>query len=268
MLRVAIIGASGRMGQTLVGLVAAAEDLRLSGAGTEPGHASVGADAGSLAGVGSLGVAITDDIGHAVHGADVAIDFTLATAAATNLAACVSHGVALVMGTTGLDTAGQAALERAAGSIPVVYGRNMSVGVNLMTALVGLAARTLGEDYDIEILETHHRHKVDAPSGTALQLGEAAAAARGRRLADVAVYGRHGNAGPRATGSIGFASLRAGSVVGDHTVLLAADEEILEISHRAIDRAVFARGALRAARWLPGRAPGLYGMREVLGLEP
>ena len=159
------------------------------------------------------------------------------------------------------------AIAAASESLPIVYGRNMSVGVNLLTELVRLAASTLGDDYDIEISETHHRHKLDAPSGTALQLGEAAAKGRGVVLDSVAVVGRQGRSDARSAGSIGFASLRAGSVVGDHSVMFAADEEILDLSHRALDRAVFARGALRAARWLPGPAPGLYGMREVLGLS-
>ena len=267
MLRIALFGANGRMGQTLTRLIAAADDLQLAGAATQAGHADLGSDAGTLAGVGPLAVKLTDDPGQAVAGADVAIDFTLPAALPANLNACVEAGVAMVVGTTGLADEQLELLRDAAARIPLVYGRNMSVGVNLVTELVRLAARTLGEDYDIEILETHHRKKLDAPSGTALQLGEAAAAGRGCDLADRAVYARHGASAARAPGSIGFASLRAGSVVGDHSVMLAADEEIVELQHRALDRAVFARGALRAARWLPARPAGLYGMREVLGLD-
>lgn len=267
MLQVAVFGANGRMGQTLVRLIAAADDLTLAGAATESGHAELGQDAGLLAGVGELGVALSDQLAETLAAADVAIDFTLPVATATNLGACVAAGVPLVLGTTGLDADAEAALQQAAEHLPIVYGRNMSIGVNLLSELVRLAASTLGLDYDIEISETHHRHKLDAPSGTALQLGEAAAAGRGVVLADVSVAARQGRSAARAPGSIGFASLRAGSVVGDHSVILAADEEILELNHRALDRAVFARGALRAARWLAGRQPGLYGMREVLGFD-
>ncbi len=267
MLQLAILGANGRMGQTLVRLIARSADLRLAAAVAEPRHGDLGRDAGELAGVGQLGVVLTDDAAAGLHGADVAIDFTLPAATPGHLSACVGAAVPLVLGTTGLDAAAEADLSSASQIISIVYGRNMSIGVNLVTELLRVAARTLGDEYDIEILETHHRNKLDAPSGTALQLGEAAAAARAVSLEDVAVYDRHGQRAARATGSIGFASLRAGTVVGDHRVLLAADEELVEISHRALDRSVFARGALRAARWLPGRAAGLYSMREVLGLD-
>lgn len=267
MLQIAIFGANGRMGQTLVRLIAAADDLALAGALTERGHADIGCDAGELAGAGSLGIRLSDDPEVALADAAVAIDFTLPAATTGNLAACEQAQLPLVIGTTGLDASTERAIAAASDALPIVYGRNMSVGVNLLTELVRLAAATLGDDYDIEISETHHRHKLDAPSGTALQLGEAAAAGRGVALDSVAVVGRQGRSDARSAGSIGFASLRAGSVVGDHSVMFAADEEILDLSHRALDRAVFARGALRAARWLPGRAPGLYGMREVLGLS-
>ncbi len=267
MLQITIFGANGRMGQTLLRLIAAADDLSLAGALTEPGHADIGRDAGELAGAGSLGISLSDDPQAALADAGVAIDFTLPAATADNLAACAQAKVPLVLGTTGLDAETENALAAAAAALPIVYGRNMSVGVNLLTELVRLAAATLGNDYDIEISETHHRHKLDAPSGTALQLGEAAAQGRGVALDSVAVAGRQGRSDARVPGSIGFASLRAGSVVGDHSVMFAADEEVLDLSHRALDRAVFARGALRAARWLPGKAPGLYGMRAVLGLS-
>ncbi len=267
MLQLAILGANGRMGQTLVRLIAQSVDLELAGAVVEPGHADLGHDAGELAGVGQLGVLLTDEPAAGLQAADVAIDFTLPAATPGNLSACVAATVPMVLGTTGLDAAAEAAISSASSNISIVYGRNMSVGVNLITELLRVAARTLGDDYDIEILEAHHRNKLDAPSGTALQLGEAAANGRAVALEDVAVYERHGQRAARATGSIGFVSLRAGSIVGDHRVMLAADEELVEISHRALDRAVFARGALRAARWLPDKAPGLYSMREVLGLE-
>ena len=266
MLRVAILGATGRMGHTLLQLIAASDDLQLTGAAAEPGHASLGQDAGPQAGLPEFGVTVTDDATAAVAGAQVAVDFTLPAAAGGNIDACEAAGVALVMGTTGLNAQDQAQLAAAGTKIPVVYGRNMSVGVNLLSELVRIAARTLGPDYDIEIFEAHHRNKVDAPSGTALQLGEAAAAGRGAKLAEVGVYGRHGHTGVRPPGAIGFASLRAGNIVGDHQVTFAADEEIVELGHRALDRRVFARGALRAARWLADQPPGLYAMRDVLGL--
>lgn len=267
MIRIAVLGATGRMGKMLVGLIADDAGLKLAGAASEPGHARLGDDAGRVAGVDELGVAVTDDPAAAIAGAEVAIDFTLPAAAAGNIAACVEQRVALVMGTTGLSVEQQALLGDAGRKIALVYGRNMSVGVNVITELVRLASQTLGDDYDIEIVEAHHRHKIDAPSGTALQLGEAAASGRGVCLDDVAVSGRRGHGEPRETGAIGFASIRAGRIVGDHSVMFAADEEIIELRHRALDRAVFARGALRAAAWVGGRPAGLYSMRDVLGFS-
>jgi len=267
MLQVAILGATGRMGQALLRLTASAADLECGGAATEPGHPLLGRDAHSGLGLDPAEVLLTDDPAAALAGCDVAIDFTLPAAAPGNIAACIEAGLPLVMGTTGLGSEGRAALEAAAGKIPVMYGRNMSLGINLLTELVRLAAATLGPEYDVEIVEAHHRQKVDAPSGTALQLGEAAAAARDQRLDDVAVYGRHGETGARPPGAIGFSSLRAGSLAGDHRVLLAADEEILELGHHAVSRDVFARGALQAARWLVAQPAGLYSMRNVLGLQ-
>jgi len=254
------------MGQTLIRLIADDTRLELAGAATEPGHAAIGSDAGTAAGVEVLGVAITDDVSAAVSGADVAIDFTLPAAVQGNVTACIEHGVALVIGTTGLSADDQAELKRAAGSIALLYGRNMSVGVNVLSALARRASEALGADYDVEIHEAHHRHKVDAPSGTALQLGESVAEGRGSTLDEVAVYERHGVGVAREPGSIGFSSLRAGSIVGDHTILFAADEEIIELRHRALDRTVFARGALRAAIWIVQREAGFYSMNDVLGL--
>ncbi len=266
MLQVAVFGATGRMGQALLRLIAQADDLELAGAVTEAGDSALGQDACQAAGLPACGMVLTDNPGQALDGADVAIDFTLPAAASANAAACTAARVPLVMGTTGLDESGEVALQSASGQIPVLYGRNMSLGVNLLTELVRLAAGALGEEYDIEILEAHHRQKLDAPSGTALQLGEAAAEGRRRSMDEVAVYARHGQTGAREPGSIGFASLRGGSLAGDHSVLLAADEEVIQLSHHAVNRDVFARGALQAARWLVGQGPGLYGMREVLGL--
>jgi 4-hydroxy-tetrahydrodipicolinate reductase len=267
MTRIAVLGATGRMGQMLVRLIAGDPAFQLTGAAGEPGDAWLGDDAGRVAGVAELGVAVTDDVSSAVSGADVAIDFTLPAAAAGNIHACREHGVALVMGTTGLSDEEQGLLTSAAEHIPLVYGRNMSVGINVVSELVRLASHALGPGFDIEITEAHHRDKVDAPSGTALQLGEAAADGRGVQLESVAVSGRSGIGAPREAGAIGFASVRGGRIVGDHSVMFAADEEIVELRHRAVDRAVFARGALRAAAWVCGRPAGRYSMKDVLGLE-
>ena len=197
----------------------------------------------------------------------MAIDFTLPAATESNLRACVESGTALVIGTTGLEDRQQKAIEKAAHEIPIVYARNMSVGVNVFMELVARAAGALGEDYDVEISEAHHRHKVDAPSGTALALGERIAAARGRKLADLAVYTREGRTGPRVPGTIGFAVVRGGNIVGEHTVRFIGSEEQVEFSHEAGDRRTFARGAVRAARWAAGQAPGLYTMADVLSLS-
>lgn len=267
MIRVTVFGANGRMGQTLCRLISESDDLELVGAVTERGHACAGRDAGEVAGLGSLGVPITDDVAAAVADCEVAIDFTLPAAAPAQIAACVDSNTALVIGTTGLSDEHQALLDDAGARIPVVYGRNMSVGVNVLTELTGLAARALGSGYDVEVSEAHHRHKVDAPSGTAVQLAESVARARDVNLGDVAVYNRHGVNDPRKPDSIGFTSVRAGTIVGDHSVLFAADEEIIELRHRALDRAVFARGALRAASWLVDQPVGLYSMSDVLGLD-
>lgn len=267
MLKIAVLGATGRMGRAILARVADGEDLKLIGAVTRPGDSALGRDAAELADVAPFGVPITDDRTQALHGAQVAIDFTLPAALEANVQACVEHGTALVVGTTGLEDRHHEAMQRAAREIPLVYGRNMSVGVNVFMDLVSRAAHLLEEDYDAEIVEAHHRQKVDAPSGTALELGERIAASRRRRLDDVAIYARHGHTGPRVPGTIGFSVLRGGSVVGDHAVHFIAAEEQLEFVHRARDRASFARGALRAARWIAGRAPGLYSMSDVLGLS-
>jgi 4-hydroxy-tetrahydrodipicolinate reductase len=263
---IAVLGANGRMGRTLVHLINADPGLQLIGAATEPGHDSVGEDVGRVAGLLPMGVTLTDDPAAAVAGADVAIDFTLPAATAGNLAACVARDVEMVIGTTGLTAAERAAMAKAARKISIVYGRNMSVGINVISELARLAGVALGEEYDVEISEAHHRHKLDAPSGTALELGEAVADGRGVRFADVACHERHGRQAARERGSIGFASIRAGSIVGDHSVMFASDEEIVELRHRAVDRTAFARGALRAVRWVYEQSPGLYSMKDVLGL--
>ncbi len=265
--RIAILGASGRMGRTLLQLIADNDALQLMGAATEPGDASVGRDAGTLIGFESFGVNVTDDPSAAVAEADVAIDFTLPAATPGNVAACVDKDVEMIMGTTGLSPADFKLLEKAGLEIAIVYGRNMSIGVNVVTELARLAGGALNEGYDVEITEAHHRNKVDAPSGTALQLGEAVAEGREVDFHDVACLDRTAAQGPRASGSIGFASVRAGSIVGDHLITIAGDEEIIEIGHRALDRTAFARGALRAARWVIDQSPGLYSMNDVLGLR-
>ncbi|MFW2404882.1 MAG: 4-hydroxy-tetrahydrodipicolinate reductase [Gammaproteobacteria bacterium] len=266
-IRIAILGATGRMGRTLLQLIADDDLLQLMGAATEPGDASVGQDAGTLIGFRSFGVLVTDNPSQAVAEADVAIDFTLPAATPGNVAACIDKDVEMIMGTTGLSPEDFELLEKAGRNIAIVYGRNMSIGVNVVTELARLAGRALGEGYDVEIIEAHHRNKVDAPSGTALQLGEAIAEGRGVDFEAVACLDRTAAKGPRESGSIGFAAVRAGSIVGDHAITIAGDEEIIEIGHRALDRTAFARGALRAARWVVDQSPGLYSMNDVLGIR-
>ena len=267
MQRIAVLGANGRMGLALIRLIAASDRAVLAGALTEPGHATMGRDAGQLAGLDALGVLLGDQLDVALADCDVAIDFTAPAATAKHAQACVARGCGLVVGTTGLGAAELAALKSAAGSIALLYSRNMSIGITVLTELVRQATRLLGPDFDAEISEAHHRAKKDAPSGTALQLGEAVATARAQKFADVAIYDRSGLSAGRPAEAIGFASVRAGSIVGDHTVLLASDEEVLELTHRATDRALFARGALRAAAWLKDQPAGLYSMQDVLGLS-
>lgn len=265
MVRIAVFGATGRMGGAVTRVVSASEGTTVVGACTEPGHADLGADVGELARCGTLGVAVTDDPARALEGADVAIDFTLPAATAGNLAACRTAGCGLVIGTTGLAPEQMRVLEQASIDIPIVYGRNMSIGVNVLTELVRQAAAYLGPDWEVEVTEAHHREKRDAPSGTALQLGEAVATARGQALDDVAVYGRAGTTDTRPREAIGFHALRAGSIVGEHELRFISDLESVQLAHVATDRDVFAAGAVRAARWVTGKPPGLYGMRDVLG---
>lgn len=265
MSRIAITGATGRMGRTLVQLVHAADDLTLAGATDRSDSPLLGQDIGHLCGLGETGILLLDSL-EALADIDIVIDFTLPAATETHLRICRDKGFGLVIGTTGLSEAQKAAVTEAASHIPIVFAPNMSVGVTVLTQLVEQAARILGDDYDVEIVEMHHRHKVDAPSGTALALGEAAARGLERNLKECAVYGREGAEGPRRQETIGFATLRGGDVVGDHTVIYAADGERIEIGHKASSRMTFARGALRAARWLHSRPADLYTMRDVLGL--
>jgi 4-hydroxy-tetrahydrodipicolinate reductase len=263
-LRVAVAGASGRMGHMLIEAVLGADDLALAGALDQPGSAAIGQDAALFMGRAS-GVKVTADLAAGLADAQVLIDFTRPEGTLAHLPACSARGVALVIGTTGFDDAGKARIAEAAQRIGIVFAPNMSVGVNVMFRLLEQAAQALAEGYDIEIVEAHHRHKVDAPSGTALKMGEVIAAAQGRRLADCAVYAREGHTGERRPGTIGFAALRGGDIVGDHTALFAGTGERIEITHRSTSRAGYAQGALRAARFLRDRPHGLYGMDHVLG---
>ena len=264
--RVAVAGASGRMGRALIEAVIASPDLALSGALDIAGAPGLGQDATDFLGRRS-GVPIVADVRAGLVGADVLIDFTRPDGTLAHLAACRELGVNAVVGTTGFTPAQKAEIAALAERIAIVMAPNMAVGVNVVMKLIEVAARALDPSYDIEIVETHHRLKVDAPSGTALQMGEVAAAARGTTLDADAVHARHGDTGERRRGSIGFASLRGGDVVGDHTVLFAGSGERIEITHRSSSRANYAQGSLRAARFLAGRTSGLYGMAQVLGLD-
>ncbi|MDH5287597.1 MAG: 4-hydroxy-tetrahydrodipicolinate reductase [Betaproteobacteria bacterium] len=267
--RVAIAGAGGRMGQALIEATLAAGDLSLAAALDVPQSPAVGHDAGERIGK-RTGVIVGSDVDAALAAADVLIDFTRPEGTLAHAAACARRGVGLVAGTTGLSAPQRAELGAHARAIPLVFAPNMSVGVNVAVKLVELAARRLGPGYDVEIVEMHHRHKVDAPSGTALRLGEAAAAVLGTTLAESAVYAREGVTGERKAGTIGFATLRGGDVVGEHTVVFAGEGERLEITHKATSRQNFAGGALRAARFVARcraeRRSGLFDMADVLGL--
>ena len=264
--RVAIAGASGRMGRALVEAVTASSDLVLAGALDVAGSPGIGSDATEFLGRKS-GVIVSADLRAGLAQADVLIDFTRPEGTLAHLAVCRELGVNAVIGTTGFSPAQKAEIASHAERIAVVMAPNMSVGVNVVMKLLDVAARALDESYDIEFVETHHRLKVDAPSGTALQMGEVVAAARGTTLDADAVYARHGETGARRGGSIGFAALRGGDNVGDHTVLFAGAGERIEITHRSSSRANYAQGSLRAARFLAGRKSGLYGMAQVLGLD-
>jgi len=265
-LNIAIAGCSGRMGRALLEAVMQAPDMRLHAALDRAGSAYVGKDAGELIGA-SCGVTITDDADAALKGCDALIDFTRPEATLQHLALCRKHGAKLIIGTTGFDAAQKQMIADAGKEVGIVFAPNMSVGVNLTFKLLEIAAKVLNEGFDIEIVEAHHRHKVDAPSGTALRMGEVVADALGRNLAECAVYGREGVTGERDPSTIGFATVRGGDIVGDHTVLFAGTGERVEITHKASSRATFALGALRAARFLAGRANGLFDMQDVLGLR-
>lgn len=265
MTHVAILGAAGRMGQALIRCAQRMEAVRIVAAMDQPGHVALGRDAGLLAGIDAIGVLLAGKTDESCK-ADVFIDFSSHAAAPANAALAASLGRGLVIGTTGLNKEETRAVADCASRIPIVCAPNMSLGVNLMFAMARKAASTLGLDYDVEIVETHHRHKKDAPSGTALRLAQAVAEGRGQDLDSVMTNGRCGLTGERPRGEIGVHALRAGDAVGDHTVIFATDGERVEISHRATSRDTFAMGALHAAVWVHGRKPGLYDMKDVLGL--
>ncbi|MEH6583959.1 MAG: 4-hydroxy-tetrahydrodipicolinate reductase [Halioglobus sp.] len=267
-IRVGVTGAAGRMGRTLIEAIdLSSADLTLAAALEHPGSTLLGADVGELAGTGKNGVTVVASLAEVIEQIDVLIDFTVPVATVANAQLCAQHGKAIVIGTTGFTPEQQAELEAAAAVVPVCKATNFSTGVNLCFQLLDMAARVLGDDVDIEVYEAHHRHKIDAPSGTALSMGSVVANALGRDLEKVAVYGREGQTGARDRETIGFATVRAGDIVGDHTVTFAADGERVEITHKASSRMSFARGAVRAANWLVGQDGGLYDMQDVLGLK-
>lgn len=263
--RIAIAGSSGRMGRMLIEAVLAADDCRLAAALDRPGSPALGQDAGAFLGQ-TTGVAIDADVAASLAQAQYLIDFTRPEGTLAHLKICRERGVKAVIGTTGFTDAQKAEIAEIARDVAIVMAPNMSVGVNVVLKLLDVAARALSQGYDIEIIEAHHRHKVDAPSGTALKMGEVVAAALGRDLKQCAVYGREGVTGERDPSTIGFATVRGGDIVGDHTVLFAGTGERIEITHKSSSRATYAQGSLRAVRFLAGRANGLYGMDDVLGM--
>ena len=261
--RIAVAGATGRMGRMLIEAIRQAPDCRLTGA--LAGHSAMNQDAGAALGF-ETGVKVVSDLRAGVSGADVLIDFTHPERTLEHLAMCRELGVQLVVGTTGFDDAQKAEIGEAAKDVAIVFAPNTGVGINVTFELLALAAKSLSVGYDIEIIESHHRHKIDAPSGTALRMGEVVAEAIGRNLKDCAVYSRHGVTGERDPSTIGFATVRGGDIVGDHTVLFAGTGERIEITHKASSRATYAHGALRAVRFLADKRSGLFDMSDVLGL--
>lgn len=267
MLDIAVTGAAGRMGRSLIQACAEHEETQLSVALEHQNSSLLGTDAGELVGLGKNGITIQSDIQQTLSDFQTLIDFTRPEVTLSNLAVCVEHGKNIVIGTTGFSEAEKQQIMDAASSIGIVFAPNMSVGVNLCFKLLDIAARVLADNVDIEVIEAHHRHKVDAPSGTAIRMGEVVAQALGRDLKDCAVYGREGITGERDRQTIGFETIRAGDIVGDHTVLFADVGERVEITHKASSRMTFAKGAVRAAGWLKDKGKGLYDMQDVLGLK-
>ena len=265
-MRIGVTGCAGRMGLTLLRHIAAHANGVIAGGCEAPGHEAVGRDVGDLAGLGTIGVNVSADAAELFEASDAIVDFTVAAATVRHAELASQTKTALIAGTTALSAADEATLSRAAQSAAIVYAANMSVGVNLLLQTTEQLASQLDDAFDIEIAEMHHRHKVDAPSGTALAFGRAAATGRGVDLDKAAERGRDGHTGARKPGAIGFASLRGGAVAGEHTVIFASDDEQIEIVHRARNNGLFAAGAVRAALWTAGKAPGLYSMKDVLGL--
>lgn len=266
-INVGVIGAGGRMGRMLIEAVQNNPQTTLKAAIERQGSSLVGADAGEVAAIGHLNVQIVDDLAAVIDDIDVLIDFSLPDATEENMQVCAEHNVAMVIGTTGFNEQQEQVLAKASEKITIVYAGNYSTGVNLSLKLLGMAAKAFGNDADVEIIEAHHKHKIDAPSGTAYMMAEAVAEARGQNLKDVAIYGREGQTGERKSGTIGIHAVRGGEIVGDHTVMFIADGEVVEITHRARARMTFAAGAVRAATWVVEQEVGQYNMQDVLGLS-
>ncbi|WP_201589015.1 4-hydroxy-tetrahydrodipicolinate reductase [Psychrobacter fozii] len=266
-IKVGVIGAGGRMGRMLIEAVKDNTQTTLSAAIERQGSSLVGADAGEVAAIGRLDVQIVDVLKAVVDDIDVLIDFSLPDATEKNMQICAEHNVAMVIGTTGFNEQQEQVLVKASEQIAIVYAGNYSTGVNLSLKLLGMAAKAFGNDADVEVIEAHHKHKIDAPSGTAYMMAEAVAEARGQNLKDVAVYGREGQTGEREAGTIGIHAIRGGEIIGDHTVMFIADGEVVEITHRARARMTFAAGAVRAATWIIQQEVGQYNMQDVLGLN-
>jgi 4-hydroxy-tetrahydrodipicolinate reductase len=267
MMRIAVVGASGRMGLCLIKAAALAKNAELAVAVSRPESLAIGRDAGELAGISVVGVKVGDDLASVVDQFDVLIDFTRPDASMGFIEICREAGKKIVIGTTGYSDAQKARINEAAKDVAIVMAPNMSVGVNLSLKLLEMTAKVMGDYTDIEVIEAHHRHKIDAPSGTALRMGEVIADTLGRDLKDCAIYGREGNTGERDRKTIGFSTIRAGDIVGEHTVMFADDGERVEITHKATSRMTFANGAVRAAVWLADKDSGLYDMQNVLGLS-
>ena len=267
MINVGVIGAGGRMGRMLIEAVQDNSQTTLSAAIERQGSSLVGADAGEVAAIERLNVKIVDDLVAVINDIDVLIDFSLPDATEQNMQTCAEHKVAMVIGTTGFSEQQEQVLTEASKHIAIVYAGNYSTGVNLSLKLLGMAAKAFGNSADVEIIEAHHKHKIDAPSGTAYMMAEAVAEARGQNLKDVAIYGREGQTGAREAGTIGIHAVRGGEIIGDHTVMFIADGEVVEITHRARARMTFAAGAVRAATWVIEQKTGQYNMQDVLGLS-
>ena len=266
-IKVGVIGAGGRMGRMLIEAVQDNSKTILNAAIERQGSSLVGADAGEVAAIGRLEVQIVDDLKVVINDIDVLIDFSLPDATEQNMQICAANNVAMVIGTTGFNEQQEQVLAKASEKIAIVYAGNYSTGVNLSLKLLSMAAKAFGEDADVEVIEAHHKHKIDAPSGTAYMMAEAVAEARGQNLKDVAVYGREGQTGERKAGTIGIHAIRGGEIIGDHTVMFIADGEVVEITHRARARMTFAAGAVRAATWVIKQEVGQYNMQDVLGLN-